>query len=112
MNTTCVTVPTLRVFDLSHGCGPRIDLLEASVSDARGWCDTEHASLDVKSRMLLVACLLSRASAQFCHETYEDHPCPHFTLTGKTAFRSGIELGWSFLRPRMRSSIAKSLHGE
>ena len=50
MNTTCVTVPTLRVFDLSHGCGPRIDLLEASVSDARGWCDTEHASLDVESR--------------------------------------------------------------
>jgi len=36
------------MFDLSHGRCLRIDILETRVREARGRCDTEHASLDVK----------------------------------------------------------------
>jgi hypothetical protein len=36
------------MFDLSHGRCLRIDILEARVREARGRCNTEHVSLDVR----------------------------------------------------------------
>jgi hypothetical protein len=100
------------IFDLSHGRFLRIDLLDASVSEADGRFDPGHATLAVKFRGcswglgLIGFQEYPLNSVKILQESF----MPTFYFDRKDAFRSGTELDCSFLLSRMQSSTAKSLH--